>query len=402
MSLWKGSSAFMLKLFQFVWFRLIPILVLLVSIFVAWLCSHGDNIAPEGIFFATIFPVMKGYLPPTIVGHGKMSRTGTGTPPVPEDWLPQPRPIHEMFQTLPNQNAKMPQIGIGMCCRPSAYDDVLVKDTILWYLLSGGRLIDGAHLYGNHKAIGDGIREAIKRGVPRSEIFVTTKVWPRNYGRNSILTIIPTFLEELGLDYIDLVLMHFPSFPPGAKWISRNDECTQKKLTNTECRKETYQALSDLTKQGLITNIGVSNHAIHHLKPIQQMTNVVPIAVNQIPFNPWISQSWTETFQYCQSHNITITAYNSLGGILQHALAKTVQTLQHLASKYDKTVAQIMLRWSLQMNAVVIPGTGKPKHMKQNLDIYSFELTPEEVQTITQLQSDEQAKQFFAMEPLQD
>ncbi len=389
MSLLKSS-------FHFVWFRLIPIFVVLGAIAVGWILSDDT---PEGKFFATLFPLMKGYFPPTMFGHGKM--TAAGTPKVPDDLVPQPRPTNEMFLTLPNHDAKMPQNGIGMCCRPSAYDDVLVKDTILWYLLSGGRLIDGAHLYRNHRAIGEGIREAMKRGIPRDEIFVTTKVWPRNYGRESVHQLIPTFLEELGLEYVDLVLMHFPSnpFPFG-----NAKECAKKNLTNTECRKETYQALSDLThpQHGLIRNIGVSNHAIHHLKPIQQMDNVVPIAVNQIPFNPWVSESWKETFHYCQNNNIAVTAYNSLGGVLQHALAQTVQTLQDLATKYDKSVAQIMLRWSLQMNAAVIPGTGNPKHMKQNLDIYSFQLTPDEVQSINQLESDESAKKFFGMEPLQD
>eukprot|EP00560_Eucampia_antarctica_P010013 CAMPEP_0197828838 /NCGR_PEP_ID=MMETSP1437-20131217/5356_1 /TAXON_ID=49252 ORGANISM="Eucampia antarctica, Strain CCMP1452" /NCGR_SAMPLE_ID=MMETSP1437 /ASSEMBLY_ACC=CAM_ASM_001096 /LENGTH=323 /DNA_ID=CAMNT_0043430237 /DNA_START=445 /DNA_END=1416 /DNA_ORIENTATION=- len=320
----------------------------------------------------------------------------TGTPVVPDDMKPEPRPKHEMLLELPG-GYSMPQNGIGMCCRPSAYDDDLVKETVLWYLLSGGRLIDGAQLYLNHKAIGEGIRQAIQRGVPRSEIFVTTKVWVSNYGYNTTKGVVPKFLKELGLDYIDLVLMHFPgSFIPG----TMSKECSNLKLSSKECRQETFKALSSLRQQGLIRNVGVSNHAIRHLKDIQELDDVAPIAANQIVFNPWVPKSWKDTFHYCQQNNIAVTAYNSLGGLFQHAEAKTVKTLTDLANKYRKTVAQIMLRWALQKNAAVIPGTGNPKHMKENLDIYSFSITSEDMNAINDLEFDESAKKMFSMEPI--
>ena len=113
------------------------------------------------------------------------------------------RPDNEMFLDLPG-GFKMPQEGLGMCCRATAYDDVLVYRSVLWYLLLGGRHIDGAHLYLNHKAIGEALAEAIRRGVKREEIFVTTKIFPTQFGYESSLEMVNKYVEELGLDYIDL------------------------------------------------------------------------------------------------------------------------------------------------------------------------------------------------------
>ena len=105
----------------------------------------------------------------------------------------------------------MPQIGLGMCCRPTAYDHVLVERSILWFLLMGGRLIDGAHVYLNHRAIGRGIKEAVKRGVPREEVFVTTKIAPTHFGYNTTKNLVPTFLEELdATNHFDIALLDCP------------------------------------------------------------------------------------------------------------------------------------------------------------------------------------------------
>lgn len=179
--------------------RIITAIVLLIAIFLGWVRTYKPAF---GIIFATISPLLEGYAPPLIVGHGKMK----GTPEVPSDMVPLPRPENELFASLPG-GYQLPLSGIGMCCRHSAYDDVLVRRTILWYLLQGGRHIDTAHVYRNHRAIGLGIQDAIERGVPRSEITIVTKLFPPYYGYQSTLDLVPTFLDELGVDYIDLVLM---------------------------------------------------------------------------------------------------------------------------------------------------------------------------------------------------
>lgn len=367
-------------IFGFILSRVIPTIVLITAIFVGWLMSKD---CPDGVFFATIIPLTSGYLPPTIIGHGYMK----GTPSVPDDMLPLDRPKDEMFLTLPG-NHKMPQNGIGMCCRPSAYDNELIRRTVLWYLLSGGRLIDTAHLYLNHKAIGEGIQMAIERGVPRKQIFVTTKVDPSNFGRNATKDVVNLALQDLNLDYIDLVLMHMPS------GFYKAGECKRLQLSNSECREETWKTLSDVRKEGVVKNVGVSNFNIRQLKEIQAL-KLAPIAAHQMEYNLWAPDHTVEVFEYCQTNNIAVTAYSSLGGIFQNAKTLTIDTLNHIADSHNKSVFQIMLRWALQKNAAVIPGTGNPKHMVENLDIYGFKLSKEEMRQLDELRSDEQMKKFF-------
>jgi len=374
--------------FRFFCTRIGPLFILAFAVLVGWL--NQAETCWEGRLFETIIPLMKGYKPPTIFGHGGMA----GTIPVPDDMKPEPRPENEMFLELLG-GYRMPQNGLGMCCRPSAYDHELVERTVLWYLLLGGRLIDAAHLYGNHRAIGKGIAEAIKRGVPREEIFVTTKIYPSHYGYNTTLSTVPMFTMELGLEYIDLVLMHAPVRIPFPSW----KECDDLGLSKTQCRQATWKGLSELRDKGITRSIGVSNFAIHHLEQIDQL-GLAPIAVNQIMYNPWAADSWSETFQYCSRNNIAVTAYNSLGGFFQHAEAKTVDTLTGLSEKHKVSVAQIMLRWALQINAAIIPGTGNPKHMRENLEIYNFELSKEDMEAIDALKTDESAKKFLKIDPL--
>jgi len=192
---------------------------------------------------------------------------------------------------------------------------------------------------------------------------------------------VPKYLNELNLEYIDLVLMHAPA---PFKYIQTN-ECEKRGISRKECRQETWKALSELRDSGLLRNIGVSNFAVNHLKELQEMGNVAPIANNQIQYSPFVDASEQETLTYCVEHDITITAYSPLGGMLDQDKAFTYGVLQELSSKYDRHVSQIMLRWAMQAGTAVIPGTGNPKHMKENLDIYNFELSQEDFETINGL-----------------
>jgi diketogulonate reductase-like aldo/keto reductase len=280
-----------------------------------------------------------------------------------------------------------------MCCRPSAYDPETVRRTIVWYLLKGGRHIDTAQLYLNHRPIGEGIKEAIKRGVPRKEIFVTTKVFPRSYGDNATTTAVHGFLEELGLEYIDLVLLHMP------KSFGFPDVCPAG--SHEACRHEAWLALSRLRDQGLVKEIGVSNFNSKQLKQIQDL-KAAPIAANQIMYNPWVPDWQQETFEYCQKNNIVVTAYSSLGMFFQKALTETVETLQRVAKSNDKTLQQVLLRWALQKGASIIPGTGNPKHMVENLAVSSFTLSAKDMEDIDALRSDPQAKEFMYNEMSDD
>ena len=371
----------------FIFGRFIPFVVVSLAVFLGWL--NLSNV-PEGRFYAFVMPALKGYWPPVLVGHGKIE----GTPPVPDDMTPQARPENQMMLELPG-GYSVPQSGLGMCCRPTAYDDVLVERTVLWYLLLGGRHIDTAQLYLNHVAIGKGIKEAMRRGIPREEIFVTTKLSPSYYGRNSTMDIVPTFLEELGLDYVDLILMHAPVRFPGFSYVS--SECSSRGLSKEDCRKETFETLSELREKGVVRNVGVSNFHTKLLKQIQSLENVAPIASNQINFNPWVSDPWMDTVKYCNEQGIAVTGYFTLGGALQGHEASTKEVLQSIASKHGKSVQQVMLRWSIQMGTIVIPGTGNPKYMRQNLDIYDFQLTEEDMEAIQGLRTPEEIAKFMEL-----
>lgn len=375
-------------LLKLVFGRIIPVLVLLVAILIGW-CNLDDKYPWEARLFVFIIPLMKGYLPPHIVGDGKLG--AKMTPPVPADMTPLSRPENELFATLEGSGDSMPLAGIGMCCRETAYDQICVERSIEWFLLQGGRHIDGAHLYMNHEAIGKGIRNANKKGVgiPREEIFLTTKVYPSNFGYQATREVVETALVELGLDYVDMVLLHSPSrMMPGGK----SPEC--KNLTNDQCRLESWKALSDLRNEGKIRNAGVSNFHQRHMKSIIELyegknSTIAPITNNQIPWNPWASDEYVETVNFCKSKNIKITAWNSLGGSTSEiGKAMELETLKALSEKYGRSIQQIMLRWSIQSGAAIIPGTGNPKYMAENLRVYEFELSEAEMKSINDLRQE--------------
>ncbi|KAL3898533.1 MAG: hypothetical protein SGARI_006650 [Bacillariaceae sp.] len=234
----------------------------------------------------------------------------------------------------------------------------------------------------------------MRRGISRDEIFVTTKIWPSHFGRNSTLEAIPTFCAELGLEYIDMVLMH----APGRFFGNPSTECKKSGLSNSECRKETFQALSELRERGLIRNAGVSNFVTPQIKELQEIPGAAPVANNQIQFNPWLTDEWLETAQYCNDNGIAITGYNSLGGSFQHHEAHTIDVLTNMAEKHGKSVAQIMLRWAMQKGTIVIPGTGNPKHMTENLAVYEMELSAGDMQAIDELRNTDEMKKFLSMD----
>uniref|UniRef100_A0A7S4ARL3 NADP-dependent oxidoreductase domain-containing protein n=1 Tax=Pseudo-nitzschia australis TaxID=44445 RepID=A0A7S4ARL3_9STRA len=406
------------SILKVVFARLLPLLVVGVAIFVGW-CNLDESVPWEGRLFVVLIPLLKGYLPPILFGHGRLG-AAKETPPVPEDWVPRPRPEGELFATLAGTGDRMPRNGLGMCCRPTAYDDVSVERSIEWFLLMGGRHIDGAHLYLNHAAIGRGVANAMARGVPREEIFLTTKIWPADFGYHRTLEKVPTYLRELNLDYVDMLLMHFPAAMAGGM----PRYCKADGRTMKECRQDTWKALSELRARGLIRNVGVSNFATHHLEELLELpqegsandtdsstnttsttntTNfagVAPISNNQISWSPWVPKEWLETVEFCRANHIAITGYSSLGGSLEHHKALTIDTLTDLAAKHDRSVAQIMLRWALQTGATIIPGTGNPAYMAENLSVYGFVLSDRDMDSIEALRESDDAKKFFTMKPI--
>ncbi|CAE7489752.1 P100/11E [Symbiodinium natans] len=366
------------------------LLVLVIAVGVGYLQTFEY---PWGIVFRVMF---------TIQGYGKPM-----TQPVPMDQPIAPRPSEELFLPLPS-GAKMPANGIGMCCRPTAYDEESVYNTILWYLLSGGRHIDTAAVYGNHVPIGKALKEAAKRGIPRSEVFLVTKVWPANYGYDGTMAAAGRMLKQLDVDYIDLVLLHAPrmiswrmvaAWWGGMNWlIGDGDEFSHMPCEDqVTCRKATWKALSELREQGLIRDVGVSNFRVPQMKELQGL-GMAPIAANQIQFHPWIPDFQQEIVDFCNANRIVITAYFSLGGLQSKDKTLQLDDIKAIGKKHSRSSGQVLLRWALAKNVSIIPGTGNPKHMKENLGIYDFSLSPDEVSRIDALRSHPIADDFFFMQ----
>lgn len=222
-------------------------------------------------------------------------------------------------------------------------------------------IIDTASIYGNEAALGIGIRAS---NMPREELFVTSKVWNTNRGYDKTMDAFQQSLHNLGLDYLDLYLIHWP--------------CNAKQSADyNRINLETYQALIDLYKAGKVRAIGVSNFLPHHLDML--LKTEVPPMVNQIEFHPGYSQQ--EVIAYCHKHNIVVEAWSPLGcgSVLQDEL------VLELAEKYNKSAAQICIRFALQQNIVPLPKTIRPDKMKENLDVYDFSLTQKDMQKLIKM-----------------
>ncbi|MBG9797057.1 aldo/keto reductase [Brevibacillus laterosporus] len=255
--------------------------------------------------------------------------------------------------TLANGVVK-PLVGLGVY---KADDGAEVEQAIRMALEAGYRSIDTAAIYENEAGVGKAIRDS---KIPREEIFVTTKVWNTEQGYESTLQAFDTSLQKLGLDYIDLYLVHWPV--PGKY-------------------KETWRALETLYKKGLVRSIGVSNFHIHHLEDLLSVCEVKPM-LNQIEMHPFLIQE--ELRQYCEQHGIYVEAWRPLmRGNLE------VPLVQEMAERYQKTPAQIVLRWDLQHKVLVIPKSVRKERIIENAGLFDFELTDEDMTMLDGLNRDQ-------------
>jgi 2,5-diketo-D-gluconate reductase A len=261
-----------------------------------------------------------------------------------------------MDHLLMNDGNRIPQLGLGVYKIP----DAQAADTVEVALEAGYRHVDTAALYANERGVGRGLARV---GLPRDEVFVTTKVWNDRHGYDETLRAFDESLAKLGLDYVDLYLIHWPA--------PRQDRYV-----------DTYRALEALRADGRARSIGVSNFHTHHLDRILAETDVVP-AVNQVELHPWLVQSEVRT--YDAAHGILTEAWSPLA----RGRAIGDPTLEAIGARYDKTAAQVVLRWHLQLGNVVIPKSVTPARIRENLDVFDFTLDPADVATLTALDANE-------------
>lgn len=253
-----------------------------------------------------------------------------------------------------NNGVKIPRLGLGVYQIPPRETTL---HAVRYALKIGYRHIDTARIYGNEEDVG---RAVLESGIPREEIFITTKVWNSDQGYPSTLTACERSLQRLGLSYVDLYLIHWP---------------VQRKS------KDTWKAMIQLLGEGKARAIGVSNYEIFHLQEILQNFDVVP-SINQVEFHPFLFQK--ELLQFCKNKGIQLEAYSPLtrGNKLNHP------TIERLAKKYGKTSPQILIRWSLQHHLVVIPKSIHEYRITENSQVFDFHIGEKDMELLNSLNED--------------
>lgn len=246
-----------------------------------------------------------------------------------------------------NQGSEMPVLGLGVFKTPPGE---VTQRAVSAALELGYRLIDTATLYGNEEDVGEAVRAS---GLPRSAVFVTTKLWHTELGYESAKRACHASLERLGLDYIDLYLIHWP------------------RAEHPRDRLETWRALEDLKAEGTCRAIGVSNYAIRHLDELAG-ARVAP-AVNQVEFHPFVYDP--ELLDYCDRHGIRLEAYSPL----TRNSRLDDPTVGAVARAHGRTPAQVLLRWGLQHGVVEIPKSVHRDRIQENSRVFDFALTDEEM-----------------------
>ncbi|RIB01289.1 aldo/keto reductase [Gigaspora rosea] len=254
--------------------------------------------------------------------------------------------------TLNNGN-KIPVIGLGLFQSESGQT---AKQAALWALEAGYRHLDTAAVYGNEKDVGIAIAES---KIPRENIFITTKIanTGNKIGYESTLKAADTSLKNLQSGYIDLLLIHSP-------------------LPGPQKRAETYKALQELVKRGLVKSIGVSNYGVKHLQELLDSNPEIKPAINQVEIHPWLARS--DIVSFCNKHNIVVEAYSPL----TRGKKLNDPTLTGIANKYGKTPAQILVRWGLQHNFVTIPKSTKLERINENANVFDFEIKQSDMETL--------------------
>jgi diketogulonate reductase-like aldo/keto reductase len=249
-----------------------------------------------------------------------------------------------------NTGRRIPSVGFGTWEIDS---DDAAKAAVLAALEAGYRLIDTARIYGNERGVGQAIRAS---GLKREDIFVTTKLWNDDQGYDRTMRACQRSLEKLGLDYLDLYLIHWPA---------------------TSKRHESWKAFEKLHAEGTIKAAGVSNYTVDHLEELAEESGLVP-AVNQVEFHPYIYDEQQAVLEYCHDNDILLEAYSPISRVGRSPRP----AITEVADRHHKSPQQVVLRWCIQHGTLPLPRSTNAAHIKSNLDVDGFNLSDEEMEML--------------------
>lgn len=263
------------------------------------------------------------------------------------------------METMTLNNAvEMPVVGLGVF-RVEDHDELV--EAITHAIVSGYRSIDTAAIYGNEEAVGEGIRKGLAAtGLKREDLFITSKIWNEDMRQGNVVGAYEESLRKMQLDYLDLYLIHWPV---ADKYV------------------DTWLGMEQLYKEDKVRSIGVSNFQVSHLEALAKVSSVTPV-INQVEYHPMLIQ--TELKAYLEDHNIQMESWSPLmnGEIL------TNPVMLKLAEKYDKSVAQLIIRWNIQTKVITIPKSTNKGRLIENLDVFDFQIDSADIELINGLNED--------------
>ncbi|MGO2109375.1 MAG: aldo/keto reductase [Staphylococcus equorum] len=255
-----------------------------------------------------------------------------------------------------NGNA-MPQLGLGVF---RVENDDTAKDAVKHAIINGYRSIDAALVYGNEEMVGRGIQEGMAAaGIQRKDLFITSKLWFDSFGKDNVEQGYQTSIDNLGLDYLDLYLIHWPG-------------------TDESVMVETWKGMEALYESGKVKNIGVSNFNIEHLEVLKSQTSIKPV-INQVEFHPYFTQQELRT--YLDTESIYMESWSPL----MNAEILTDETINAIAEEIGKSPAQVVIRWNIEHGVVTIPKSITPHRIEENINIFDFSLTANQMERIDAL-----------------
>lgn len=296
-------------------------------------------------------------------------------------------------------DGQMPCIGLGLW----KIDKSQVADVVVAAIKAGYRHLDSACDYGNEVQVGEGIRRALDQGLcTREELWITSKLWNTYHRQEHVVMALDQTLHDLGLDYLDLYLVHFPialefvpfetRYPP--EWVFDPAADVPMMKAVQVPLEETWQAMETLVDSGLARHIGVCNYNISLMRDLLSYSRIPP-AVLQVESHPYLTQQ--KLMRFCREQDISVTAFSPLGALsyLELDMADAAESVleqsmvKDIASRLGKTPAQVVLRWGVQRGNAIIPKTSRPERLAENADIFDFELNNTDMDAINALNRDQ-------------